>query len=264
MTHGGGQGSRTSTAFRAGKSLPKPKLPSLKSQELSGWLPHGAAAWIVIALAGTLALLAVAIATGSAASLDRSLLLGLRDPVDASKALGPTWLQIAARDITSLGSPAILTVITASAAGFLLLRQRGGEAALLVTAIATGALVSNGLKDIVGRARPDFVAEVAMTQTFSFPSGHAFLSALAFLTIGALLARSQPQRPLRIYLIATAIVLTFLVGVSRIYLGVHWPTDVIAGWCAGALWAFTWWGIEALLEERGLLRQRNGDIHDAI
>jgi len=91
---------------------------------------------------------------------------------------------------------------------------------------------------------------VAQTQTYSFPSGHAFLSAVTFLTLGALLARVQREPGLKAYMLGVAIALTIVVGLSRLYLGVHWPTDVLAGWCAGAAWAILCWSAADRLQRR--------------
>jgi len=101
--------------------------------------------------------------------------------------------------------------------------------------------VSFVLKDIMDRPRPDLVSHLVDVQTSSFPSGHATLSAVVYLTIGALLAREQPSRGLRFYVMAVAILATMLIGCSRVYLGVHWPTDVLAGWAIGSAWAMLWW-----------------------
>ncbi|MGA9549901.1 MAG: phosphatase PAP2 family protein, partial [Rhodomicrobium sp.] len=118
--------------------------------------------------------------------------------------------------------------------------------------ICGGTAVSSVLKELVQRPRPDFVAAVAQTQTYSFPSGHAFLSAVTFLTLGTLLARVQRQAEVKIYLLAVAIAITVLVGISRVYIGVHWPTDVLAGWCAGAAWAILCWLIAERLQANNI------------
>ncbi len=187
---------------------------------------------------------------GDLQDFDRAVLLSLRHSEDPTKPLGPLWLQVAARDVTSLGSPAVLTLLTAAALGFLALTRRWSAALFVLVAIAGGSAISFGLKVWVQRPRPDFLAVAAQTQTYSFPSGHAFLSAVTFLTLGALLSRIQRSAELKIYFLAVAIFLTILVGVSRLYLGVHWPTDVLGGWSAGAAWAILCWSAAEWLQSR--------------
>lgn len=92
--------------------------------------------------------------------------------------------------------------------------------------------------------------------TWSFPSGHATMSAVTYLTLGALLARMQPHPALKAYLLSIAVSLTLLVGMSRVYLGVHWPTDVLAGWCLGSAWALGWWLVAVRLQRRGRVEKR--------
>jgi undecaprenyl-diphosphatase len=189
---------------------------------------------------------------GDLHGFDRAILLALRQPGDPAKPLGPLWLQVAARDVTSLGSPAVLTLITLTVLGFLGLKRQWRAALFVLGSICGGTAVSFALKELVQRPRPDFVAAVAQTQTYSFPSGHAFLSAVTFLTLGTLLARVQRQAEVKIYLLGVAIAITVLVGISRVYIGVHWPTDVLAGWCAGAAWAILCWFIAERLQANNI------------
>ena len=112
---------------------------------------------------------------------------------------------------------------------------------MLTVAVAGGTVISEGLKVGFNRPRPDLVAHIVETTSMSFPSGHAMLSAVTYLTLGAMLARTQESARLRGYVLGAAILLTLLIGVSRVYLGVQWPTDVLAGWCLGAAWALGCW-----------------------
>ena len=177
---------------------------------------------------------------GEARWFDESLLLGLRtaDPADP---LGPHWLEASVMDITALGGFTVLALITLFAVGYLAVQRKWADAALILFATIGGTIISESLKTGFARPRPDLVAHIVDTTSMSFPSGHAMLSAVTYLTIGALIARTQEQQHVRGYVLAAAILLTILIGVSRIYLGVHWPTDVLGGWCLGAAWALACW-----------------------
>jgi undecaprenyl-diphosphatase len=152
------------------------------------------------------------------------------------------------RDFTALGSAGVLVFLTLSVVGYLILLRRYALALLVVVAISGGLLLSLPLKAALDRQRPDLVPALTEAQFASFPSGHSMAAAATYLTLGALLARVQPRRRLRVYFLTLAILVTMLVGVSRIYLGVHWPTDVLAGWTAGATWALICglaaWGLQ--------------------
>jgi undecaprenyl-diphosphatase len=221
-------------------------LPPMKRKEIAPLVMLLLAAGLIVIFAK----ITEELLEGDLHGFDRAILLALRQPGDPAKPLGPLWLQVAARDVTSLGSPAVLTLITVAALGFLGLKRQWSAALFVLGSICGGSVVSFAVKDFVQRPRPDFVAAVAQTQTYSFPSGHAFLSAVTFLTLGALLARMQRQAEVKIYLLAVAITITVLVGISRVYIGVHWPTDVLAGWCAGAAWAILCWLIVERLQAR--------------
>lgn len=206
--------------------------------------------FLAAALVFIVAKIASEMLEGDFDAFDRAVLLALRQPGDPAQPLGPLWLQAAARDVTSLGSTAVLTILTLAALGFLMLKRAWTAVVLLAASVIGGTLISTALKNLIERPRPDFAAAVAQTQTYSFPSGHAFLSAVVYLTIGALLARVQRRIEVQIYILSIAVALTLLVGSSRVYLGVHWPTDVIAGWCAGAAWSLICWSIAAWLQAR--------------
>lgn len=180
---------------------------------------------------------------------DRALLLSLRGPDGAP--IGPPWLATAMTDLTALGGHTVIALVTLVAAGFLALRRQPRVALLLIGAVAAGMALSAGLKAIVGRARPALDLQLVTPYGASFPSGHALLSAIAYLTLGAMLARAEADRATRRFVIACAVALTFLVGASRVYLGVHWPTDVLAGWAIGAGWAAATAWLAARLSRRG-------------
>ena len=195
--------------------------------------------------------LAGEVVKGDTHVFDQAVLLALRGSGDPADPLGPRWLELTARDITSLGGYPVVILMTLCAIGFLMIAAKGHAAVLVLVSIGGGMLLSSGLKDLFGRPRPDLVPHAVQVFTQSFPSGHATLSAVTYLTLGALLARVQPRRAVKVYLLSLAVLLTLLVGASRVYLGVHWPTDVLAGWCVGAGWAVLCWAAASWLQQRG-------------
>ncbi len=215
---------------------------------------EGATPLIALVTAGLLALfgfLAEEVAEGEVHVVDETILLALRNPADRSDPLGPAWLQEAARDITSLGSFSVLFLVTAIVVIYLLILRRYASVTLLIVSIVGGALLNTALKMGFDRPRPDLVPHEARTFTASFPSGHAMMAAVTFLVIGALLARVQPRRRLRVFVMGMAVLLAMLVGLTRIYLGVHWPSDVVAGWTVGSAWALVCWLVLSRYEPRG-------------
>lgn len=198
--------------------------------------------WLFVVIAGE-------VLEGNTQAFDRNLLLAMRRPGDRSP-IGPPGLQETARDITALGGATVLGLLTLTTGGFLLLDGKKHLAIFVYGSVVSGFLVSTVLKNLFQRARPDLVPYAANFSTTSFPSGHSMLSALTYLTPGALLARAQERKRLKAYFLLVAATLTFLVGLSRVYLGVHWPTDVLAGWTAGASWAILCWLAARWLQSR--------------
>jgi undecaprenyl-diphosphatase len=188
---------------------------------------------------------------GEPGAFDRLVLQALRNPTDLSDAIGPGWIEFAFRDLTSLGGTTVLTLMTAAVVGFLLVDGKRGAAVLVFVSVSGGALLSTILKLVVARPRPDLVPHLVEVSSASFPSGHAMLSAVVYLTLGALLSRVEGPPRVKIYVLSVAIALTLSIGLSRVYLGVHWPTDVLAGWCAGAAWAVLCWRVALFLQRRG-------------
>jgi undecaprenyl-diphosphatase len=188
---------------------------------------------------------------GETHDLDRALLLLLRKPGEPSVLIGPEWLHIYATDLTGLGSIAILTFIVLVVAGLFFGLGKRAEALLLIACSGGGVAISQILKSVVQRERPELSLHAVEVVNTSFPSGHAMLSAAVFLTLGALGAQFTPKKRIKAFAIGAAVVATLLVGVSRVYLGVHWPTDVLAGWCVGAAWASVCWLGAWAWERRG-------------
>ena len=199
----------------------------------------------------------VEIIEGEPKAFDRWILLALRNPGNLSDPIGPAWVEIMFRDVTGLGGAAVLTFMIVAVAGFLLVDGKRAAAVFVVVSVAGGVLLSTILKLAFVRPRPAIVPHLVPVSTASFPSGHAMLSAVVYLTLGALLCRLEGPLGLRIYVLSVAIFLTFIVGLSRMYLGVHWPTDVLAGWCAGAAWATLCWRVALELQRRGEIEGDN-------
>lgn len=193
---------------------------------------------------------------GDYQQVEERIMRALRQPNDPSQPIGPAWTFEASRDITALGGATVLVLMTAVVIGYLLLRRAHGAAVLVLVATLGGYLLSYTLKNAINRPRPQIIPHLAPVVSASFPSGHSMLSSVVYLTLGALLARTVAQRREKIYCIAVALFLTILIGFSRVYLGVHYPTDVLAGWSAGTAWALLCWCATYLL-------QRGGAVEDA-
>jgi undecaprenyl-diphosphatase len=188
-------------------------------------------------------------------NVDREILLAMREPNDASDPVGPRWFEEACRDVTALGGATVLALLTATVAAFFWLAQMHRAAIYIAVAVIGAGLLSSTLKAAFERPRPDLVPHGMSVYTSSFPSGHSMLSAAVYLTLGMVASRFVPRRQQKVFFIAVAIAITAAVGASRVYLGVHWPTDVLAGWAVGAAWALVCWCIAAWLQDRGVIEQ---------
>lgn len=206
--------------------------------------------FVVVSLAGE-------VLEGDTQQFDERILAALRKADDPSTPLGPRWLEIAATDITSLGSATVLGLTVVAVVGFLLLQGLIRNAGFVLVASVGGWFLNDLLKALFARPRPSIVPHLREVFTMSFPSGHALTSAVVFLTLGALLMRVADRRIVKFYCMAVAIFATLLVGATRVYLGVHYPTDVLAGWMFGASWALLCWLFARVLDRRaGLRRER--------
>ncbi|TPJ34985.1 phosphatase PAP2 family protein [Mesorhizobium sp. B2-8-3] len=198
---------------------------------------------------GLVELIEVARATTPHA-FDTEILLAFRHAGQPDSPIGPPWLEGAVRDVTALGSTAVLALITTATIVYLLLLRRPLTALFMFAAVAGGQVLSSLLKFEVDRPRPDLVSHLVTETSLSFPSGHAMLSAVTYLTLGSLAARFLPDRRTKVFVLGLAVLTTVLIGASRVYLGVHWPSDVLAGWCAGFAWAMLCWLAARLLQRR--------------
>jgi undecaprenyl-diphosphatase len=201
------------------------------------------------------------VTSGGTRSVDERLLLLLRNPADRSDPIGPDWLEEVMRDFTALGGVGVQAFLTAAVACFLLLERKTHAVLLILAAVGGALLISLVLKHEYDRPRPDLVPYGSLVVTRSFPSGHSALSAATYLTLGALLARVQPRRRMKAFALVAAAILAGLTGVSRVYLGVHWPSDVLAGWTLGAAWALFCWIVARLLQRRGQVEGDEPDVY---
>ena len=172
---------------------------------------------------------------------------------------GPAGTAAVVRDITALGSAVVLILLTLLILGFLLMSGRMRVAALIAVATAGGQALNLTLKNAFERARPDSALHLVEVTSTSFPSGHSMASSIFYLTMGALLARMASRRREKSYFVGAALLITFMIGFSRVYLGVHYPTDVLAGWSAGTAWALVCWFVADWLGRRGKLRKDTGE-----
>ena len=203
----------------------------------------GALIAFAVAAVGILAFAGIADETveGESRAFDESILLALRTPGDANDPIGPAWFDLAMNDITSLGGVIILSLISLSVVVYLFMQGKWKNAVVVAGASASGVILSETLKVGFARPRPDLVPQLVEVHSLSFPSGHAMLSAVIYLTLGALLARFHKRKRERALIMLYAVLITMLVGASRCRQWVHWPTDVLAGWALGAAWAALWW-----------------------
>ncbi len=230
--------------LRSGRAAASRFVARIEPRILAGLLIIAACVWAFVGLAEE-------VREGATHAFDTEILLALRNPADLTHPLGPAWVQELGRDVTALGGFAVLTSVTLAVAGFLWLQGNRRSMWLVLIAVAGGQVLSSLAKYGFDRPRPDIVPHAVEVYTASFPSGHSMMSAVTYLTLAVLVARVQPTGALKAYVLSLAVLLTLAIGISRIYLGVHWPTDVLAGWTAGAAWALGCWLVATWLEARG-------------
>jgi undecaprenyl-diphosphatase len=211
----------------------------------------------ILALAIGFVFVADNVIRGDTRHFDESVIRALRTVKDPAVPVGPPWLLASALDITALGSATVLGLAVLAITGYLVLNGLYRTSAFVFVASSGGWILNWALKQAFDRPRPELVPHLRDVMSSSFPSGHALTSAAVYLTLGTLLMRLAQGRLAKIYCIAVAMLATLLVGASRVYLGVHYPTDVLAGWLIGLSWALVCWMIERWLERRtGLKREQ--------
>ena len=236
----------TASRVKRGRWWTRPwlELRKLERQELN-WLAVGLGAClfllIFLSLAGE-------VTEGDTLAFDTKILQTLRSPTDPSKPIGPEWMESTLLDLTALGGSPVLLLVVFAVVGFLVLQARYRTALFVWVASLSGELLNLALKQAFNRPRPAIVPHLRVVFSTSFPSGHAMESAIVYLTLGALLMRFADSRLTKLYCLGVAMLLTVLVGISRVCLGVHYPTDVIGGWLIGFMWASICWLAAQLFE----------------
>jgi undecaprenyl-diphosphatase len=242
-------------------------MATAKTATRPRWLPfrkleRHELTWLVIGVGVCLLLwaflaLASEVMEGDTKTLDTRILVALRKADDPSRPIGPQWVENSLLDLTAIGGPTVLGLVVLSVVGFLLLQERYRTAIVVLLTSASGEVANYAMKSLFVRARPDVVPHLRDVASTSFPSGHAMESAIIYLTLGAMLMRLAERRITKIYCMGIAIFLTLLVGISRVYLGVHYPTDVAAGWMFGFFWASLCWIVAKRYEtETGVAEEK--------
>jgi undecaprenyl-diphosphatase len=211
--------------------------------------------WLLVGLGGCILLLiflklASEVTEGETLAFDRRIVLAFRSPDDPSRPIGPAWIESVLLDLTAIGGPTVLGLVVLAIIGFMVLQTRYWTALFMFLTAASGEVVGFAMKSLFARPRPTLVPHLREAFSSSFPSGHAMQSAIVYLTLGAMLMRVSERRLTKIYCFGMALLLTMLVGISRVYLGVHYPTDVIAGWIVGLFWASLCWLVAQHYEVR--------------
>ena len=223
----------------AGNPAPHPAVGAARSQPfaprvLASIVAAGVAIWGVLVLNGE-------VREGETTAFDRTLILALRQSVDPNRLLGPRWLQETARDITALGGFTVLGLVTVLALAVLLVYGRRRQALVFAVAAVGTQVAAEAIKSIVGRPRPSFVMHYDLIASSSFPSGHSMMAPAIYFTLAAIIAAGELRPAARILLMGSSLALVVAIGVSRVFLGVHWPTDVLAGWTLGSAVALLAW-----------------------
>ena len=226
------------------------RLSSLERREIT-WLLLGLGACVLLLV---FLMLASEVMEGDTLAIDTRIVRAFRQAGDPSKTIGPPWLESVLEDLTALGGPTVTWIVILSLTGYLLLQTKYRTALFVFLTAGSGDLVNHAIKGLFSRARPTVVPHLRDAFNTSFPSGHAMESAIVYLTLAAMLMRIVEGRLTKAYVFGLALLITFLVGISRVALGVHYPTDVIGGWIIGLFWATLCWLAARHYEVRAGLR----------
>jgi undecaprenyl-diphosphatase len=204
--------------------------------------------WVLVKLSSE-------IREGEIPPFDTAILKALRQSDDPRHLVGPVWVESVVRDLTALGGVAVLLLVVGGVCGFLVLIRHHHMMWLVLVATVGATAINSTIKAMVDRKRPEVVPKLTDVRSESFPSGHSAMSAAVYLTLGGLLAQTVKKRRLKLYCMAVAVLLTFLVGCSRVALGVHYPSDVLAGWSLGLAWSLLCWVAARYLQRRGAIER---------
>lgn len=215
------------------------------SLSTAAWLRNGA-----IALAVASCLIAWLALSGTSAAVDSAVLVALRHPGNTALGIGPAATPALMRFISVFGSTPWLAALTLAATGYIYITGRRRLALTTFGGVAGVMLLAGILKLTAGRPRPEVVSHLGGFTGPSFPSSHAMLGAAVYALLALALGEYCGNNAVRRFLCWMAAAMAGIIGFSRLYLGVHWPTDVLAGWCMGAAWALGF----AALRLRGVRR----------
>jgi undecaprenyl-diphosphatase len=185
-------------------------------------------ALVAFLLLGLFALDAWAALSGASDRIDHFALVWLRDPGDARSLVVPHWTLQLAIAITTFGGAAIRAPFAVAGAIWLYASGRRREAIAFTLAVASAALALPPIKLLFARVRPDLIWQLVTEKKASFPSGHALGAAITFPLLGVFSGRAA--------LVVAGIAVALAIGLSRVFLGVHWLSDVVGGWLLGAAW----------------------------
>lgn len=209
-------------------------LRRFEARVLLGVIGVAGALWLFWLIGGV-------VSAGGADAWDRSVILALREPGNIADPRGSGTLEEAVRDITALGGTTMVILATLTGVLALLFHRLPRHALVLAGAVLAAWLSKESLKAFYDRPRPDLVPHGSFVYSASFPSGHTTLSTATFLTLAMLIASLEERRRSKALVYAIAVFVLVGVGMSRVYLGVHWPSDVLGGWVLGAAWALLAW-----------------------
>lgn len=205
-----------------------------EARVLIGLILAAGALWAFLNIGGEMA-------EGETQAIDNRIILALREPGDVHNPIGSRGVEEAVRDVTALGGTMLVTVITVVAVLAFAFHRKYRHAAVMGGAVLLAWASSATTKAFYARPRPDLVPHEVAVYSGSFPSGHSTLSAACYLTIAMLVASLETRRRTKALAYGLAGAILIGVGFSRVYLGVHFPSDVLAGWVLGATWALVGW-----------------------